>query len=59
MSVFYSKRIKEKAGEVKHETVVETPVVESVVEVAENTNKEQDTVVTEEVSAPRSRRNRR
>lgn len=58
MSVFYSKRIREKAGEVKHEEVIEAPVVERVSEPMEEVAEAVEAVREEPVVA-RPRRNKR
>lgn len=58
MSVFYSKRIREKAGEVKHEAIVEAPIVEHVSEPVEEVAEVVEAVREEPVVA-RPRRNKR
>lgn len=57
MSVFYSKRINEKAREVKNEAVAETPVVEPVDKITEDIVEE--VVTPTEITVTRNKRNRR
>lgn len=57
MSVFYSKRINEKAREVKNEAIAETPVVEPVDKITEDVVEE--VVTPTEITVTRNKRNRR